>query len=374
MEFPDCKTPVYLISIEKIKSNLEILKKIQKRTNAKILLALKAFAMFEIFPLLNEVLSGVSASSLYEARLGYEDFEKEVHTYAPAYKDSDFESLMSYSSHIVFNSVNQWKYFRNKMSKSKISCGLRINPEHSEVDVSIYDPCSKFSRLGITIDNFDKNELEGIEGLHFHTLCESNADALQRTLLSIEKKFGNYINQMKWVNFGGGHHITRDDYDVDLLCNLLNDFRKKYNVQIFLEPGEAIVLNCGYFITSVIDIIHNQMDIAILDSSAAAHMPDVVEMPYTPNIYGAKSLDTYQYNYRLAGMTCLAGDIFGDYSFKYQLKPGTKLIFEDMAHYTMVKNNMFNGIKLPDIAILDEDNNIKIIKTFTYSHYRDRLS
>jgi carboxynorspermidine decarboxylase len=318
----------------------------------------------------------VAASSLHEARLGYEKFGREVHVFAAAYRESEFEQLASYSSHMVFNSFSQWDRFKPQLARLKnhLSCGLRVNPEHSEVKVALYDPCAPCSRLGITRQNFQEHHLDGISGLHFHTLCELNADSLARTLEAFEDKFGPFIQRMQWVNFGGGHHITRLDYDVDLLCDLISDFKKRYRVEVYLEPGEAVVLNAGVLVASVLDIIHNQMDIGILDASAAAHTPDVLEMPYRPEIEGAGKSGEYLYNYRLGGLTCLAGDVFGDYSFLEPLRVGSRLIFADMAHYTMVKNNTFNGVGLPSIAIRDAQEQIHIIRQFGYDDYRNRLS
>jgi carboxynorspermidine decarboxylase len=332
--------------------------------------------MFSLFPLIRQYLCGVAASSLDEARLGFEEFGREVHVCAPAYQVSQFAELLSYSDHIVFNSFSQWDRFKSRVfaAGKKISCGIRVNPEHSEVSVSIYDPCGPASRLGVPEKNFRPQALRGISGLHFHTLCELNADALERTLAVFEEKFGRFLKDMEWVNFGGGHHITREDYNVDLLCELITNFRGRHNVAVYLEPGEAIALNTGVLVASVLDIVQNQMHIAILDTSAAAHMPDVIEMPYRPNIRGAGKPGVYPYNYRLGGLTCLAGDIIGDYSFPEPLEVGARLVFLDMAHYTMVKNNTFNGVRLPSIAIQDTQGQVHIVRTFGYQDYRNRLS
>jgi carboxynorspermidine decarboxylase len=369
-------TPCYVCDEAALERNLKVLDSVQKKTGAKIIMALKGFAMFSVFPLIREVLHGTAASSLDEARLGFEEFGKEVHVCAPAYREDEFKELLGYSNHIVFNSFSQWNRFKPIIQdfRKPVQCGLRVNPEHSEVSVPIYDPCGPGSRLGITRKNFKPEELAGISGLHFHTLCELNADALERTLSVFEKQFGEFLIDMRWVNFGGGHHITRKDYDVDLLCRLINEFKTRYPLQVFLEPGEAIALNAGVLIASVLDIIHNQMDIAILDTSVAAHMPDVLEMPYRPEIMGAGKPGDHPYTYRLGGPTCLAGDVIGDYAFPDPLKVGSKLIFQDMAHYTMVKNNTFNGVRLPSIAISDSAGNIRIIRKFGYEDYRNRLS
>lgn len=370
-------TPCYLVDERLLTKNLEILDSVQKRTGCKILLALKGFSMHSIFPLVGKYLAGVTASSLFEARLGFEEMGKEVHAYAPAYLEREFDELLRYCDHIVFNSFDQWNRFKDKVTNvktKKIECGLRINPEHSEGHTAIYDPCSKGSRLGITLSNFRPKELEGIDGLHFHTLCQHNSDALERTVKVVDEKFGEFISKMKWLNLGGGHHITRPDYDIETLVRTILYLKDKYSVDIYLEPGEAVALNTGYLVATVLDIVENDMKVAILDTSAACHMPDVLEMPYRPDIIGAGMPGEHMYTYRLGGHTCLAGDIIGDYSFKQPLKPGDKLIFCDMAHYTMVKNNTFNGVNLPSIATFNEKDGIKIIKKFGYEDFKTRLS
>jgi len=369
-------TPCYVCDEAALERNLKVLDSVQKKTGCKIIMALKGFALFSLFPLIRKYLQGTTASSLDEARLGFEEFGREVHVCAPAYRSDEFKELLGYSDHIVFNSFSQWNRFKPiiQAGNKPVLCGLRVNPEHSEVAVPIYDPCGPGSRLGITWENFKPQDLSGISGLHFHTLCELNADALQRTLSVFEKKFGEFLIDMRWVNFGGGHHITRKDYDVELLCRLINEFKTRYPLQVYLEPGEAIALNAGVLVASVLDILHNQMDIAILDTSAAAHMPDVLEMPYRPEIVGAGKPGEYPYTYRLGGLTCLAGDVIGDYAFPEPLKVGTKLTFQDMAHYTMVKNNTFNGVRLPSIAVADSAGNIRIVRKFQYEDYRNRLS
>ncbi|MEA3490112.1 MAG: carboxynorspermidine decarboxylase [Candidatus Omnitrophota bacterium] len=375
LKVPD--TPCYVIDEGLLKKNLETLAEVQKRTGCRIVLALKGFAMFSTFPLVRQYLAGIAASSLDEARLGFEEFEKEVHVCAPAYRDGEFEELLRYADHIVFNSFTQWQRFRDAVSRSEkpVQCGLRVNPEHSEVKIELYDPCASGSRLGIRQEEFQDKDLDGITGLHFHTLCELNSDALERTLKTVERKFAPALRDVKWVNFGGGHHITRRDYDIDRLCRVINDFRQRYKVDIYLEPGEAIALNAGFLVTSVLDIVRSGMDIAVLDTSAAAHMPDVLEMPYRPEIYGAGDPGKYAHTYRLGGSTCLAGDVIGDYSFPEPLGVGSRLVFKDMAHYTMVKNNTFNGIRLPLIARYDPvDGEVRVIREFHYEDYRNRLS
>ena len=376
VDLSNIPTPCYVLDEARLMQNLAVLDAVQERTGCKIIMALKGFAMFSVFPLIREHLRGVAASSLHEARLGYEEFGREVHVFVPAYRETEFDELLTYSNHLVFNSFSQWQRFKPRLaaSKKQVSCGIRVNPEHSEVEVALYDPCASYSRLGVTRKNFQENDLEGITGLHFHTLCELNADSLARTLKAFEEKFGEFIPRMQWVNFGGGHHITRPDYNVDLLCDLIIDFRKRYPVEVYLEPGEAVVLNAGVLVASVLDLLHNQKDIAILDASAAAHTPDVLEMPYRPEIEGAGKDGEFSHNYRLGGLTCLAGDVFGDYSFPEPLEVGSRLVFTDMAHYTMVKNNTFNGVGLPVIAIQDTQERIRIVRRFGYEDYRNRLS
>jgi carboxynorspermidine decarboxylase len=370
-------TPCFVVNVAALKRNLKILDTVRQRTGCHILLALKGFAMFRVFPLLRETLQGVCASSPHEARLGKEEFGKEVHAFAAAYSDADMAELVQLCDHIVFNSFYQWHRFRPviQAASRNISCGIRVNPEHSEGTVPIYDPCGPGSRLGVIRRHFEHQCLDGLTGLHFHNLCEQNADALERTLSAFEQKFAEFLPSMQWVNFGGGHHITRKDYDVEHLCRIINDFRQRYDVDVYLEPGEAVALNAGVLITTVLDIVNNGIDIAILDTSAATHMPDVLEMPYQPQIVGASGKHELPYRYRLAGLSCLAGDVIGDYSFSAPLKVGQKLVLQDMAHYTMVKTNTFNGIRLPSIALYDSDTDeLNIIKTFGYEDFRNRLS
>jgi len=370
-------TPCYLCDTGLLRRNLEILAAIQQRTGGKILLALKGFAMFSLFPIIREYLCGTTASSLHEARLGREEFGGEVHVYAPAYKDEELDELLGYADHIVFNSFSQWHRFRERVPAAgkAVECGLRLNPEYSEIKYDQYNPCVRYSRLGIPLAAFKEHELEGISGLHFHTHCEQQADVLERTLAVFEQKFGRFLSGMQWLNLGGGHHITRPGYDVDRLCRLILQIKNRYGVAVYLEPGEAIALHTGVLVASVLDIIHNEMDIAILDTSAAAHMPDVLDMPYRPEVIGAGLPGELPHTYRLGGLTCLAGDIIGDYSFARPLTVGDKLIFLDMAHYSMVKNNTFNGVQLPSIVIRDgETGGFRVVRTFGYQDYRNRLS
>ncbi|TQR98645.1 carboxynorspermidine decarboxylase [Paenibacillus ottowii] len=370
-------SPCYLVDERLLVKNLEVLNSVQERTGCSILLALKGFSMFSTFPLVGKYLKGVTSSSLFEARLGREKMNKEVHVYAPAYVDSEFDELLEYVDHIVFNSFDQLKRFKSKVqgvTSKKIDIGIRVNPEYSEIETPLYDPCYNNSRMGVTLANFRPEDLDGVDGIHFHTMCEQNSDTLERTIKVVDEKFGPYIKQMKWLNFGGGHHITREDYDLDTLVRCIQYFQDKYGVQVYLEPGEAIALNTGYLVATVLDTIKNGMDIAILDTSAECHMPDVLAMPYRPNIIGAGKPGEYEHTYRLGGLTCLAGDIIGDYSFKEPLKPGDKLVFCDMAHYTMVKNHMFNGVNLPAIASYNDEEGIKVIRQFSYEDFSSRLS
>ena len=369
-------TPSYLVDQQLLIKNLELLSSVKERTGCKILLAQKAFSMFSVYPLIAKYLDGVTSSGVMEARLGYEEMGKEVHTYAPAFADHEMDDVIRYSDHIVFNSFHQWNKFKDKVKNSgkQIECGLRLNPKYSEIDTDIYNPCFTGSRLGITPEQFQPDQLDGIDGLHFHTMCEQNSDTLERTLKVVDDTFGSYIKQMKWLNFGGGHHITRSDYDIETLIRCIQFAQDTYGVQVYLEPGEAVALNTGYLVSTVLDTIENGMHLAILDTSAACHMPDVLEMPYRPQIIGAGLPNEKTYTYRLGGPTCLAGDIIGDYSFDAPLKEGDKLIFWDMAHYTMVKNNTFNGMNLPSIALYSQENGLQIIKQFGYEDFKSRLS
>jgi carboxynorspermidine decarboxylase len=365
------KTPCYVIDEAALVRNLEVLQNLEARTGCKVLLAQKAFSAFALYPLIRRYISGTTASGLYEARLGYEHMGGETHVFSPAYTEEDFRELTKICSHIVFNSCNQWNKYKNRISG--FSAGLRVNPELSTQDYAIYDPCAPFSRLGATLASIKGEDLTGIEGLHFHTLCEQDSDALEVTLDEFERKFGYLFPQLRWVNLGGGHHITREGYDTERLINCIERM-KAYGLEVYVEPGEAVALNAGWLAASVLDIVHNGMDIAVLDASAACHMPDVLEMPYRPRIVGAGEAGEKKFTYRLAGNTCLAGDVIGDYSFDSELKPGDKLLFCDMAIYTMVKNNTFNGMPLPAIAVLRQDGGLEIIKEFGYEDFKSRLS
>ncbi len=369
-------SPCYVVDEALLIQNLEKLKSVIDRTGCKILLAQKGFSMFSVYPLMGQYLNGVTSSSVHEARLGYEEMGKEVHTYAPAFSESEFDEILSYSDHIVFNSFQQWRQFKVKVKNhsKQISVGLRINPEYSEIEVDMYNPCFAHSRFGVTLDNFEPDQLEGIDGLHFHTMCEQNSDTLWRTIQVVDEEFGEYIKKMKWINFGGGHHITRPDYDIETLIRSILFIKNKYDIDVYLEPGEAVALNTGYLVATVLDTLHNGMPIAILDNSAACHMPDVLEMPYRPEIIGAGMPNEKAYTYRFGGPTCLAGDVIGDYSFDQPLQPGDKLVFCDMAHYSMVKNNTFNGVNLPAIVLNTVNDGVKVIKQFGYEDFRNRLS
>lgn len=369
-------TPSYIVDERLLIKNLEKLKSIIDKTGCRILLAQKGFSMFYFYPLIKKYLNGTTASSLYEARLGFEEMGNETHIFNPSYREDEIDEILSMVDHIVFNSFNQWSKYKNivKSHERDISCGLRVNPEYSSVETEIYNPTGKFSRFGVTKVNFKEDELDGIDGLHFHALCEQNSDALEATLVAFEEKFGQYLHGMKWVNFGGGHHITRDDYDVEKLINCINHIKNKYNVEVYLEPGEAVALNTGFLVTEVLDTIYNEMDILLVDTSAACHMPDVIEMPYRPFIINSGMPNEKAYTYKLGGPTCLAGDVIGDYSFDNPINIGDKLIFTDMAHYSMVKNNTFNGINLPAIAVYTEKDGVKVIRSFKYEDFRNRLS
>lgn len=370
-------SPSFVIDELLLEKNLSIIDYIQKKTGVRFLLALKGFAMFSVFPLLRKVLYGVAASTPDEARLGHEEFKKEVHTFQTAFSEKELKETLKYSTHVIFNSFSQWERYQNITKKyiNKIKFGIRVNPECSAAPVPLYDPCAKYSRLGVTIKNFKAELLTNISGLHFHALCEQDSFAFEKVVNAFIDKFHPFIKKMKWVNFGGGHHITKENYDIEHLIRLINSFKEKYpHLDIYFEPGEAIALNAGFFVSTVLDIINNEIDIAILDSSASTHLPDVIEMPYRPNIIGTGQPGEFKYTYRLGGLSCLAGDIFGDYSFNNPLKINDRLVFLDMAHYTMVKTNTFNGIRLPSIVLIKKNGKIKLIKKFNYYDFKNRLS
>lgn len=375
MDFQNVKTPCFVVDEKRLTDNLEILKDVSERAGCKILLAQKAFSMFYAYPLISKYLAGTTASGLYEARLGKEKFGGETHVFSPAYREDEFEEILKYADDIVFNSPKQVKKYAQKAKDLGKSVGLRVNPECSTQEGhAIYDPCSPGSRLGTTLGNFDESILPFLDGLHFHTLCEQNSDDLEITAKAFEEKFGKYLKAMKWVNFGGGHHITRKDYDREKLISVVKLFREKYDVEVYLEPGEAVVLNAGFLVSTVLETMNNGMNIAILDTSAACHMPDVLEMPYRPPLMDSGEPNEKEFTYRLGGPTCLAGDVIGDYSFDKPLNEGDKVVFEDMALYTMVKTNTFNGMPLPSILYRKQDGETVTVKTFGYEDFASRLS
>ncbi len=369
------RTPYFVVDEGLLRKNLELLKQVQEEAGCRILLAQKAFSMFYCYPLIASYLCGTTASGLYEARLGKEQFGGETHVFSPAYRADEFEELLTYADHFVFNSPNQLRKFGPRARAAGKSVGLRTNPRCSTQEGhAIYDPCAPGSRLGTTLENFDEDLLPLLDGLHFHTLCEQNSDDLETTLEAFEEQFGKYLPEMQWLNLGGGHHITRSDYDVERLVRLAKGLRERYNVTVYLEPGEAVVLNSGFLVTEVLEVLHNDLDIAILDTSAACHMPDVLEMPYRPPLLGSGEANEKAYTYRLGGPTCLAGDIIGDYSFDAPLTEGTRLTFGDMALYTMVKTNTFNGMPLPAIVWRDLDGKETVVRQFGYEDFASRLS
>lgn len=393
--YENIPTPCFVVEEKLLVRNLEILKYVMDRTGCHILLAQKCFSMYHTYPLISRYLSGTTASGLYEAKLGHECFGGETHIYSAAYREDEIDEILGICDHIVFNSFSQWNRYKEKAMALGKSCGLRINPKCSTQEGhAIYDPCSPNSRMGIPYENFEFDNLEGISGLHFHTLCEQNADDLVKTVEAVKEQFGDVLYKMKWINFGGGHHITRKDYDIEMLVRCIKEMQEEYNLEVYLEPGEAVALNAGFLVSTVLDVIKNGMNIAIMDTSAACHMPDVLEMPYTPDIIGAEKVendaeepmdesmnravmkDKYKnkckFKYRLGGPTCLAGDIIGDYYFDHALKAGDRLVFCDMAIYSMVKTNTFNGMRLPHIAYSDREG-IKIIKSFGYEDFKSRL-
>lgn len=367
-------TPYYAVDEKLLVRNLEILKSVSDRTGCRILLAQKAFSMYRFYPLIGQYLAGTAASGLCEARLGREEMGGETHVFSPAYTDAEFDAILHVSDHIIFNSFGQLEKFGPRAKAYGREYGIRINPECSTQEHGIYDPCAPFSRLGVTEKEFREDLLEGISGFHIHTLCEQDSDALEATISAFEQKFGRYLSGMKWLNLGGGHHITRPGYDIERLVRLLIRLRDTYKIQVYLEPGEAVALNTGYLVGEVVDLIRNGMEIAILDTSAVCHMPDVLEMPYRPGIIGAGNPGEKRYTYRLGGPSCLAGDVIGDYSFDEPLKIGDRLVFLDMAHYTMVKNNTFNGIALPSIAAIGMDRRVECVREFGYDDFKMRLS
>jgi carboxynorspermidine decarboxylase len=375
MRFEELPTPCYIVDEGLVEKNLKILSGIMERTGCKIILAQKAFSMYKMYPLIAEYLCGTTASGLFEARLGHEEMGKENHVFAPAYRDDEIDEIVSICDHIIFNSFSQVEKFKEKVLQAGKKVGLRINPECSTQDGhDIYDPCATGSRFGVTKEQFRPELLEGVSGLHFHTLCQQNSDDLAKTLIAVEEKFGQWLPQMEWINFGGGHHITREDYNIPLLEECITRMQEKYDLEVYLEPGEAIALNAGYLVTTVLDTMKNGIDIAILDTSASCHMPDVLEMPYRPPLFESGEVGEKPFLYRLGGQTCMAGDVIGDYSFDQPLKNGDRLVFGDMAIYSMVKNTTFNGMALPAIAIQKKDGDCQVVREFGYEDFKMRLA
>ena len=371
---PEIPSPCYVLDEKLLRKNLELMQKVQEQSGADIILALKGYAMWSAFPLIRQYLKGCTASSVWEAKLAAEEFSREVHAYAPAYKQEDIDELLPLVNHLSFNSVSQWHKYREQTADAGVSVGLRINPEHQEAETELYDPSAPGSRLGIRASELKQQDLAGVEGLHVHNLCECDSFALECTLEAVENRFGEQLKQMKWLNLGGGHLMTRQGYDVDHLIKQLKRLRETYDLQVILEPGSAVAWQTGPLVCEVVDIVENQGQIALLDISATAHMPDVLEMPYRPVITGAGLPAEKAFSYRLGGNSCLAGDVIGEYSFDQPLAVGDRLVFEDMMHYTMVKTSFFNGVQHPAIGILRENGQFDCVRQFSYEDFRNRLS
>ncbi|GAB3331162.1 carboxynorspermidine decarboxylase [Larkinella ripae] len=376
IDFTQIPSPCFVLEEGKLRANLALIDSVQQQAGIRIILALKGFSMFSAFPLVKQYLGGATASSLNEIKLVNEYMGVPAHTYIPAIRDDEFDEILARSSHLTFNSLSQWERFKNRALGTGVSCGIRVNPQYSEVATDMYNPCVPGSRLGVTRNLIGDRLPDGIEGIHFHTLCENDSYTLERTLEALESRFSDLLHQAKWVNMGGGHLMTREGYDTDHLVQLLTTFRQKYEVQVILEPGSAIGWQTGVLVSTVLDLVDSQgIDVAILDTSFAAHMPDTLEMPYKPRI-----LNSYHEpvagkpTYRFGGMTCLAGDFMGDYSFDAPLQVGDRIVFDDMIHYTMVKTSTFNGVNLPSIGIWQEDNTFRLVKTYGYESFKDRLS
>lgn len=370
----EAPTPSYVVDEARLTENLLCLARVRREAGCRILLAQKAFSMFYFYPLIRRYLDGSTASGLYEARLGREAMGGEVHVFSPAYREEELDELLSYADHIVFNSFGEWRRYGARARAAGASCGLRVNPEHSTQETPLYDPCAPGSRLGVRLADFEPDALDGLDGLHFHTLCEQGAEPLAETLAAFEARFGAVLSRMRWVNFGGGHHITKPGYDTALLAALVRRMRERYGLTVYLEPGEAVAYHAGDLVSSVLDVVATDgLPVAILDASAACHMPDVLEMPYRPPLYGAGAAGEKARTYRLAGPTCLAGDVIGDYSFDAPLARGTRVVFGDMAIYSMVKNNTFNGMALPAI-VAAEAGGWRVVRRFGYEDFRARLS
>jgi carboxynorspermidine decarboxylase len=376
IDFTKLPSPCFVLDEARLKRNLELLSYAQQESGAKIILAFKGFAMWSAFDLVRQYLPGATASSLNEALLAKHEFGREVHVYAPAYSDAEFPQILGIADHLVFNSFSQWERFKPMVQASKraVSCGIRVNPEYAEVDTNLYNPCMPFSRLGVTRAEFREDLLDGLEGIHFHSLCEKNSDTLERTLAHLEAKFAEVLPRMKWVNFGGGHLMTREDYDIPLLIKIIRRFRERWGIEVILEPGSAVAWRTGWLVSTVLDVMKNQKDIALLDSSVSAHMPDCLEMPYRPNILEAGFPNEKAHSYILGGTTCLSGDVVGEYSFDHRLEVGSRIVFDDMMHYTMVKTTMFNGVKHPSMGILRENGQFETVREFSYEDFKSRLS
>ncbi|MCH8502116.1 MAG: carboxynorspermidine decarboxylase [Aliidiomarina sp.] len=371
---PAIPSPCYVLNENKLIANLELMERVQKESGAHIILALKGFSMWSSFPVVRQYLKGCTASSAWEAELAADTFGREVHAYSPAYKDYDIEVILKHCNHISFNSLTQWQRYRDQCTAAGVSMGLRINPEHREAETELYDPSAPGSRLGVPAAQLEGVDLTGIEGFHVHNLCECDSYALERTLAAVEKRFAKYLPQLKWLNLGGGHLMTRQGYDVDHLIAQLKRLRETYDIEVILEPGSAVAWQTGPLVSEVVDIVENNGQIAILDISATAHMPDVLEMPYRPAITDAADAGVKPFTYRLGGNSCLAGDVIGEYSFDHELKPGDRVIFEDMIHYTMVKTSFFNGVEHPSIGILRSNGEFELVRKFGYEDFKARLS
>ncbi len=371
----DIPSPCYICEESKLISNLELMQSVQERAGVDIILALKGFSMWSMFPLIARYLKGATASSVWEAKLAKFEMGKEVHAYSPAFKNQDISELIDLCEHISFNSLNQWNSYKQEVLSTNVSAGLRVNPENQEAETALYDPCAPGSRLGVLASQLIGQDLTGIEGFHIHNLCECDSYATERTLIAIEHKFKDYLPQLKWLNLGGGHLMTKKGYDVEHLVSTLIAFQQKYpNLRIIMEPGSAVAWQAGPLLAEVVDVVENQQQIAILDISATAHMPDVLEMPYRPTIANAALSNEKAYTYKLGGNSCLAGDVIDEYSFEQPLKPGDRILFEDMLHYTMVKTTFFNGVEHPSIGKIDSKGNFQVIKQFTYEDFKSRLS
>lgn len=377
IDYSKIPSPSYVIDEARLRNNLELIKRVKESAGVEIILAFKAFALWKVFPIIREYISFSTASSYSEARLAVEEFGNLAHTYSPAYSEEEFPEIIKCSSHITFNSLSQFERFYpqvKKFEERKISCGLRINPEFSDVETDLYNPCAPGSRLGVVAELLGDKLPEGIEGLHFHTLCESTSFDLERTLVKVEERFGRCFSQIKWINFGGGHLMTREDYDVEHLISLLKQFRSRYPwLEVIMEPGSAFAWRTGELVSTVVDIVENKgIRTAILNVSFACHMPDCLEMPYKPDIIGA--VENGKYSYRMGGNSCLSGDFYGDWTFDKPLQVGDKIIFKDMIHYTTVKTTMFNGVSHPSLVLWTQNDEMKLLRKFVYEDYRDRMA